>query len=470
MNLMIAGLAALGAALTLGAAPARAEFVLSGLALPGVLENSIADIGDRGQLVGWAWDGTIQYSYLYDAGLLTRIDGPPGATATLAIGASETDVVVGFWSDAAFTSRPFVWAGGNFLLTDLTIPGATQVNLRAISPDARYLSGFYTTASSAGTGFIYDLTNHSLVADITHGSDRVFTHGINSLGQVAGSYHGVGGSGGFVYDLATQTLNEFGFAGVHARPRAINDQGQMAGHLTDASGQVKSWIGTTAGYQVMAEHPTLQAYAYGINGLGQATGYFYDGDTGDLSYYIATPVVMPATAGPDPHVHSFSVAVTADVPIFIDPLVAVGYTYAVGAGDPLFKTVSLPVGVGDNQFEIVVDGQRFAVAGHQVFDFTAHGFADGVAAFTVEGIEPQAMLDPADAQAFATRLSFVASGMFTGTQTALTFDYTPPIPEPASAWLLLAGLAAVLGRRRVAVGAAARAGVRAGVDAQGCRA
>lgn len=469
MNLMIAGLAALGAALTLGAAPARAEFVLSGLALPGVLENTVDDIGDRGQLVGWAWDGTTQYGYLYDAGLLTRIDGPPGATVTRAIGVSETDVVVGDWSDATFTSRPFVWAGGNFLLTDLTIPGATQVYLRGISPDARYLSGLYTTASSAGTGFIYDLTNHSLVADITHGSDRVFTHGINSLGQVAGSYHGVGGSGGFVYDLATQTRNDFSFAGVKAYPRAINDQGQMAGFLSDDAGRTKGWIGDSSGYQIVAEHPTLNTLVYGINSLGQATGYF-DGDPDGFIYFIATPVVMPAAAGPDPHVHSFSVAVTADVPIFIDPLVAVGYTYAVGAGNPLFKTVSLPVGVGDNQFEIVVDGQRFAVAGHQIFDFTAHGFADGVAAFTVEGIEPQAMLDPANAQAFATRLSFVASGMFTGTQTALTFDYTPPIPEPASAWLLLAGLAAVLGRRRVAVGAAARAGVRAGVDAQGCRA
>lgn len=450
MNFMIAGIAALGVALALGAAPARADYVFSGFAVPGVLQNSIADIGNQGQLVGWAWDGTDQYGYLYDAGQLTRIDGPAGSIATLAIGVSDTNVVIGSWIDASNTWRSFVWADGSLLLTDLAIPGATSVYLRGISRDAHYLSGFYSTASSDGTGFIYDLTSHQLVAHIEHGSDMIIAHGINSQGQVAGSYQGSGGSSGFVYDLATQTRTDFSFAGVSARPRVINDQGQLAGFLFEG-GRTKAWIGDTTSYQVLAEHPTSATYVTGINELGQVVGYFSDMTTGDFSYFVGTPVALPAAVGPDPHVHSFSVAVTADVPVFIDPLVAVGYAYAVGAGDPLFKTVSLPVGVGDNQFEIVVDGQRFAVSGHEVFDFTAHGFAGGVSTFTVEGIEPQAMLDPTNGQAFATRLTFASSGMFTGTQTALTFDYTPPIPEPASAWLLLAGLAAVAGRRRLVV-------------------
>jgi hypothetical protein len=222
-----------------------------------------------------------------------------------------------------------------------------------------------------------------------------------------------------------------------------------AGWLSGPEGQV-AWVGTAGGYQTITVAGASSAVAQGINNHGQVAGYWFAGDDDTQHGFFATPAIDPITSAEG--AYTFSTAVVADVPIFIDPLVAVGYAYRTGAGDPLFKTVSLPIGIGDNRFTITVGGLSFEVLGSEIFDFTAHGFAGGVAEFTVTGIEPDALLDPADATAFVTRLTFAASGMFTGSQTALTLDYTPAVPEPSASALMLGGLAGVMvfSRRRQA--------------------
>jgi hypothetical protein len=188
--------------------------------------------------------------------------------------------------------------------------------------------------------------------------------------------------------------------------------------------------------------------ALGLNEAGQVVGSWYSPGDPVTHGFVASPAldpVAPSQAG----VFTFSTPVFADVPIFIDPLVAVGYEYAVGAGNPNFKTVSLPVGIGDGRYSITVGGSSFEIGANEIFDFTAHGFQGGVGAFTVTGIEPQALLDPGDASAFVTRLTFVGDGVFTGTQRALTLDYVPGVPEPGTALAMVAGLALLASLRAV---------------------
>lgn len=131
---------------------------------------------------------------------------------------------------------------------------------------------------------------------------------------------------------------------------------------------------------------------------------------------------------------------------FIDPFVAIGYDYATGQGDPNFASVLLP-NVGDGQFTLaftdVTGAQSVSLAQGSQYFFGA----GGVSAFRVAGIETSAGLDPADATAFITGLSFTANGSFTGTMTPIT-TFVAEVPEPGRFALAALGLLVIGARLR----------------------
>jgi len=154
------------------------------------------------------------------------------------------------------------------------------------------------------------------------------------------------------------------------------------------------------------------------------------------------PVAFLPTVGPAPDPstglgapYQFSVAgVKAGQTIFVDPLVAIGYKYAIGAGDPKFASVLLPA-VQNNSFTLnFLAGQSLI---HQLIAPNMQFFfpEGGVDAFDVTGIDPSANLDPGNVTAFITGLTFVGDGDFTGTMTPLIEDLAAT-PEPATLLLL----------------------------------
>lgn len=142
--------------------------------------------------------------------------------------------------------------------------------------------------------------------------------------------------------------------------------------------------------------------------------------------------------------------------VWIDPDVATGYTYeALGGG--MFDQVVAPTQLSVNDpdgYTITyydVDGLEITV---NLNPGQSHNFINPVMMFVLEGIDESLMLDPENAMAFVTGLSFSDAGQFGVKQTPiLTFvdDGTSVgVSEPGSLALLglsLFGLAATRKRK-----------------------
>ena len=184
-------------------------------------------------------------------------------------------------------------------------------------------------------------------------------------------------------------------------------------------------------------------------------------DTSNTPYLPPGSVINLPTAKPIPTtsgltssvLYQFNVAAVGPSSgmTFIDPVVATGFIYTVGANDPLFAGVKAITGVGNgiyqlsvwnsltNSFDLI--DSSFAVG--TTFDFLSHGYANGVSEFEITGIDPGAGLDPTDITAFITGLTFMSDGSFTGTMQAITADAPASVPEPGTLPLLLSGLGAL---------------------------
>ena len=141
------------------------------------------------------------------------------------------------------------------------------------------------------------------------------------------------------------------------------------------------------------------------------------------------PTVGPA---PDPSsgygaTYHFSISnIVPGVTVFIDPYLATGYDYAIGAGDPKFASVVLPA-VQSNPFTLLYQGTGGPVSvplpAGKVYPFPT----GGVDSFKVRDISFSAYLDPGNVTAFITGLTFAGAGNFTGTMTPV-IELSPDAP------------------------------------------
>lgn len=165
------------------------------------------------------------------------------------------------------------------------------------------------------------------------------------------------------------------------------------------------------------------------------------------------PIQLPTLSGGS---FKYNFSVVSGIEYFIDPEIAIGYTYKIGLGDPDFATVTLPTGIGDNLFDIygLDSSGHWTILGHDIMGGVSFDFGpSGVDEFKVLGIEVGAMLDPTNTQAFITGLTFLGNGRFTGTQTPIVIDTS--VPEPGSLPLLVGVLGGLWFVRRMSSDATA---------------
>jgi hypothetical protein len=165
----------------------------------------------------------------------------------------------------------------------------------------------------------------------------------------------------------------------------------------------------------------------------------------------APPVVELPTVGPDPNPndafgapYQFSFSITNNQMHFLDPLIAIGYDYTIGAGNPNFASVIFP-NVGDGLFDLTFGSTTQTVASGVEFFFPV----GGVSHFSVRGIETSVGLDPGNVTAFITGLTWVGLGEFTGTMTPfIQLAPQAAVPFPGSLVLFAIGLVALAWTKR----------------------
>jgi probable HAF family extracellular repeat protein len=398
------------------AGAAHADYVFTTVEYPGASMTDVRGINNAGEIVGYARDsGGNAFSFRYAGGVFSRLPAAPGGLVVTAHGINDAGVIVGSArpADGSY-SVGFILTGGTY--SYFSYPGRIRTHARAIDNAGRVTGYAEDGAGLNNLGFLHNPSTGTFSA-ITASGGFAVAQGINSAGQVVGSESVTvpGGARAFLRQ-PSGAMSYFQIAGRPTRARGISNTGLITGFHNDGTREA-AFVGTSAGYQLLYVNPTDDTIGEAINDAGQISGLFID-STGTWHGFIATPAAMP-TGTTSWGAYTFSVDVVANVPVFIDPEVALGYQYVIGRDSPAIATVRLPIGIGDNRYTLQVGGHRYSVAAGELFDFRAHGYASGVRRFRVTGIEGQAGLDPDNPYAFPTQLSFVASGRFSGTMQPL---------------------------------------------------
>ncbi|WP_460759203.1 hypothetical protein [Lysobacter fragariae] len=408
------------AALMLTAGAANADYVFTTVNYPGAVMTDVRGLNNAGEIVGYARDAAgTTFSFRYAGGVFTPLPPAPGGMVVTAHGINDAGVIIGSASPADNSySVGFILNGTTY--TYFSYPGRVFTYGRAIGNDGRVTGYAEDDSALNNRGFIYNPATSSFTPITVAGSRFIIAQGINNAGQVVGSETGaVPGAYRAFLRSPSGAMNFFQIGGSHTRARGISNTGLMTGFHYDAAGRVAAFVGTSAGYQSLYANATDDTYGEAINDSGQISGLFFGTAPDDPWHgFIATNAAMP-TGTTSGGAYIFGVDVVANVPIYIDPAVALGYEYRTGAGNPTIATARLPIGIGDNRYTVIVHGKRYDVAAGELFDFRTHGFPAGVERFRVSGIEGAAGLDPTDPYAFPTQLSFTASGRFTGTMQPL---------------------------------------------------
>ena len=155
-----------------------------------VLETAPYGINNRGQIVGgYDTTGFAVHGFVLDRGRYTTID-VPGASRTIALRINARGQTIGFYLDAAGTTRVYLRAA-NGSLTTLAFPGAVATVPFGIN-NRGHVVGFYMDANQVRHGFLFEDGSLTTIDHPLAASDSQ-AHDLNDRGQIVGLYERVAG-------------------------------------------------------------------------------------------------------------------------------------------------------------------------------------------------------------------------------------------------------------------------------------
>jgi hypothetical protein len=278
--------------------------------LAGGTDSQGWDINNLGVFVGSATVNGEAVGYLVSGGSTTTLSGPAGAISTSALGISDGGIVVGSFSSTkvddgtgtgTLVDGPqsgFILVGSSY--TTLNLPGATDTQLRGISPDGRYVTGFATMADGSSTSFVYDRST-STFSTIVNSPALTVAQGVTNAGLVVGNYRVIPAGGpfpagrfSFTYDGGTGTRNDLSIPGADIRSRGITESDLVDGFFSDSAGNLHGFVGSASSYEVFNAPDGANTTALeGINNAGWLAGQYTDAS--GLHAFLARPVGEPGT-------------------------------------------------------------------------------------------------------------------------------------------------------------------------------
>lgn len=162
-----------------------------------------------------------------------------------------------------------------------------------------------------------------------------------------------------------------------------------------------------------------------------------------------TPLIPPTPANPtDPWVFPDFTVFDPGFTWWLDPDVAVGYTYNV-TGGPKFATYQAPTLPFDNDYELFGSSDSCSTFTNSLGSITGgsqFSFGAPVSCFTIKGIDVANNLDPTNTSAFVAGVTFDSTGTVSVTQTPITQN-VPPVTVPGPLPLLGLGAALTYSRK-----------------------
>jgi probable HAF family extracellular repeat protein len=294
-------------------------------------------------VVGFSYvpDGVEAFRWTQATGIVGLGDLPGGGLFSNAYGVSfDGSVVVGV-SGSASGDEPFRWTQATGIVGLGDLPGGGfRGEANAVSGDGSVIVGFSDSANGLEAFRWTQATGMVGLGDLPGGGFGSFAFGASQDGSVVvGLSEGASGQRAFIWDatngmrdLQEVLVNDFGLdlTGWHlSNARAISANGlTIAGSGGNPNGQLEAWIANLSPTGTTPTNPLLPT-----PNPSNPDGFTFPGVIiGDNGLGIINP-------------------------IFFDPIVSVGYDYAV-TGGPLFASVLIPNALpqGDSNFILELPG------------------------------------------------------------------------------------------------------------------
>ena len=271
--------------------------------------NQLLGINDEGVIAGYFGSGAQGHpnqGYLllppYGQGSYVN-ENFPGSVQTQVTGLNNRGVTVGFWSSMNTASMNnnnfgFVDADGHFRNADYPTgsPASPPVDQLLGVNDSDVAVGFYTDANGTNHGYEYNIntTRFTRVLDPSATGASLTAAAINDRGDVAGLYTNpaTGNTDGFL--LSHGQFTDLAVPGASATMAlGVSNSHEVVGTYTVGSGSSAQTHGFTwragRGFSTVDDpHGMGTTTINGVNDFGQLVGFYVD-SAGNTDGFVATP-------------------------------------------------------------------------------------------------------------------------------------------------------------------------------------